>query len=235
MLVDECTFLTPKHLSQMDLFNQIVMVGDPCQLGVPLAAEFVYDFMSRIKAFFKSDGVVYRTRNPEIFQLLNYIGYEGRFSAVNSTPELQKFTFQIVNCKQHRLSRAVAIVLACLSYATRNQSILVATQDIDLHNIVNSIIHDDVEFSILRNERCKFSMLHTLQGKQADVLVFDPSELDSYISEPYTAARYLTMILGRATSSFCLITPERKITSSVEELRPFSIMFSGCCQYQPLS
>ncbi len=233
LLVDECTFLTPTHLSNMDIFGQIIMVGDPCQLGAPSSGELIGDFMSRIDAVIKTDGIVYRTRNPELYYLLNYIGYDGRFTAATSDPELKYYTFQIVNCRQHRLSKAVAIVLACIAYGKLDLSVVIASQDIELLNLVNSIINDDIDIKNIVIKKLALSLLSNLQGKEADVLIFDPSEVDKYIRDPYTAARYLTMILGRATSGFCLITPEREIATSLEDLRPFSVMFSGCCQYCP--
>ena len=233
LLVDECTFLTPTHLSNMHIFGQIIMVGDPCQLGAPSSGELIGDFMSRIDALIKTDGIVYRTRNPELFQLLNYIGYDGRFTALTSSPELVDYTFQIVNCRQHRLSKAVSIVLACIAYGKLDLNVIVASQDIELINLVDSIINDDIDLKKIVTKKIVFSLLSNLQGKETDVLIFDPSEVDKHIRDPYTAAKYLTMILGRATTGFCMITPEREVATSLEDLRPFSVMFSGCCQYCP--
>ena len=235
LLVDECTFLTPLHLSQMSVFDQIVMVGDPCQLGAPLAVEFVRDFMSRINAFVKEDGIVYRTNNPALFNLLNYIGYDGKFTASKLRDELTGLTFQIVECKQHLLSKAASIVLATLWHAKQKRSVLIATQDYEVSNLVNALIQHDIDIREPCHGYFEMSSLSTLQGKQADVLIIDPSEVDEFIDEPYTAVKFLTMVLGRATSTICLITPDREVAKSVEEIRPFGLMLFGCCQYEPHS
>ena len=233
VVVDECTFMTPTQLAQLDAFDQIVMVGDPCQLGFPLAAEYIGYFMSRIDAYVRRDGKVYRTKNPVLFDLMNAIGYEGRFQAANTDINLSSNTFHILTCADHVVSKAVSVVLACIDYANRGLEVIVSSQDDFLLKMVQALILDDSEIFKICHRKIGYFLLSNLQGKQCDVLIFEPSELDIYIDEPFTAAKYLTMLLGRATSTICILTPERQIAQSVEDIRPFSLMFYGCSQYEP--
>ena len=233
VVIDECTFMTPTQLAQLDAFDQIVMVGDPCQLGFPLAAEYIGYFMSRIDAYVRRDGEVYRTKNPVLFDLMNAIGYEGRFHAVNIDVNLSSDTFHILKCANHVISKAVSIVLACISYANSGLQVIVSSQDDILLKMIQAMILDDSDISKICHRKINYYLLSNLQGKQCDVLIFEPSEVDLYIDEPFTAAKYLTMLLGRATSTICILTPERQIAQSVQDIRPFSLMFYGCCQYEP--
>ncbi|MCW6512095.1 hypothetical protein [Lichenifustis flavocetrariae] len=233
LVVDECTMVGPLFLSQTEVFAQVILVGDPCQLGYPLSDAFAADFVTRSGGSVVKGGPVYRIKSRILFDLMNYIGYDGECIGVALDDQLSCSSLEIIKCTQHTLSKAINVVLTAIRHCAEGRRVMLATQNGELMRLVRSIYSDDVVLLKYLDQMFSIYWLSSIQGSETDVLIFDPFEVDTYITDPYLAAKYLSMLLGRAKMTISALISDKSPATTAGEIRPFSLMFNSCLEYSP--
>ena len=111
-----------------------------------------------------------------LFDALNELAYEGRFSLAQRPESFTRNPYQLTTCHDSKFCIAAAMLCMAFYNAAEVREVCIATQDRDIVDWMRALIDLDPRAYEPLTAKISIIPLARIQGLETDVLVINPAE-----------------------------------------------------------
>ena len=160
-IIDECTFFDPGGFELLSELDYVIFVGDPRQMGAVDNAHLIRQFVTLAGGSNQLLDKIHRRIHPMLFDALNELAYEGRFSLAQRPESFTHNPYQLTTCHDSKFCIAAAMLCMAFYNAAEMREVCIATQDRDIVDWIRALIGLDprayqpltAKISIIRDPR----------------------------------------------------------------------------------
>lgn len=232
-IIDECTFFEPGGFELLSELDYVIFVGDPRQMGAVDNAHLIRQFVTLAGGSNQLLDIIHRRIHPMLFDALNELAYEGRFSLAQRPESFTRNPYQLTTCHDSKFCIAAAMLCMAFYNAAEVREVCIATQDRDIVDWMRALIDLDPRAYEPLTAKISIIPLARIQGLETDVLVINPAEIDKHSSAVAGTLKFLFVILGRVRQHLAIVQPLRTPVSSGDKPPLFSFLLHGLLGEMP--